>query len=99
MQAPLAPRDRRQARRLRFDHELVLLTDHAIIAAVQGAFRTPQLLAAALLRGPVTPERIAKLLRHARKGTRAEFAATLAAIPEPTRAQVAAAGAARQFQG
>ncbi len=67
---------------------------------MQGAFRTPQSLAAALLRGPVTPERIAKLLRHARKGTRTEFAATLAAIPDAAvRTQVAQAGAARQFQG
>ena len=70
----------------------------------QGPFTTPAALAAALLRGPVTAERIQKLLRHARKGTRAEFAQTLAALPESqagiaVRAQVEAAGARTQFQG
>jgi hypothetical protein len=57
-------------------------------------------LAAKFLRGPVTPERIRKLLRLARLGTRADFAATLAAIPDATvRAQVEAASAAVQFRG
>ena len=65
---------------------------------VQGPFRTPAALAAALLRGPVTPERIQKLLRHARKGTRTEFAQTLAALPATVRAQVEAAGARAQFE-
>ena len=67
---------------------------------MQGPFRTPELLAQALLRGPVTPERIGKLLRHAKQGTRAEFAQTLAAIAEAdTRTQVEQAAASVRFAG
>lgn len=67
---------------------------------MQGPFKTPESLAQALLRGALTPERIGKLLRHARKGTRAEFARTLAAIADATvRAQVEAAGARVTFAG
>ena len=66
---------------------------------MQGPFKTPDALARALLRGRVTPERIGKLLRHATKGTRAEFARTLAALPEATRADVEAAGARVRFAG
>jgi hypothetical protein len=67
---------------------------------VQGPFKTPESLAGALLRGPVTPERIRKLLAHAKKGTRAEFARTLAAIPDgAVRAQVEAASVAVTFRG
>jgi len=80
-----------------------LFSRHAAVLPsprVQGPFRTPAALAQALLRGAVTPERIAKLLRHARLGTRAEFEQTLAAIPDAAvRKQVANAGAARQFAG
>lgn len=63
---------------------------------MQGPFRDPAALARALLAGPVTPERLRRFFWHARKGTRAEFAQTLAAIPDSAvRAQVetAAAGA------
>ena len=50
--------------------------------------------------GPATPERIRKLLRLARLGTRADFARTLAAIPDPAvRAQVEAAAAGGRFAG
>jgi hypothetical protein len=57
-------------------------------------------LAAKFLRGPVTPERIRKLLRLATRGTRADFAETLAAIPDPAvRAQVEQAAATRRFAG
>ena len=67
---------------------------------MQGPFRTPEALAQALLRGPVTPERIRKLLRHAKQGTRAEFARTLAALPDNAiRAQVEAAAASVRFAG
>jgi hypothetical protein len=67
---------------------------------MQGPFPTPAALAAALLAGPVTPDRIAKLLRHAKKGTRAQFRETLAAIPDPAvRAQVEAASAPIVFRG
>ena len=72
---------------------------------MQGPFRDPAALARALLAGPVTPERIKKLLWHAQKGTRVEFARTLAALPDfsvyggDIRAQVEAAGAAGLFRG
>lgn len=67
---------------------------------MQGPFRDPAALAQALTRGPVTPERIRKLLWHARKGTRAEFQQMLAAIPDAAvRAQIEAAGAAAAFRG
>ena len=67
---------------------------------MQGPFKTPEALAQALLRGPVTPERIQKLLRHARRGTRTEFAAVLAALPDPAvRTQVEQAGARERFAG
>jgi hypothetical protein len=55
---------------------------------MQGPFRTPEALAAALVAGPLTPERIRKFLRHARRGTAAEWARTLAALPAAVRAQV-----------
>lgn len=59
---------------------------------MQGPFRTPALLAAALLSKPVTAARIRKLLRHAMKGSEADFRQTLAAIPNTTvRAEVEAA--------
>lgn len=66
---------------------------------MQGPFRTPEALASALLRGPVTPERIRKLLRHATRGARAEFEATLAALPEAVRGPVERAGATATFRG
>jgi hypothetical protein len=57
-------------------------------------------LAARFLRGPMTPERIRKLLRLATRGSRADFTATLAAIPDPAiRAQVETAAAAITFRG
>jgi hypothetical protein len=57
-------------------------------------------LAARFLRGPATLERIRKLLRLARRGTRADFAATLAAIPDAAvRAQVEQAAAQTRFAG
>ncbi len=57
-------------------------------------------LAARFLRGPATPERLRKLLRLARLGTRADFAVTLAAIPDAAvRAQAAAASAGVTFRG
>ena len=64
-----------------------------------GLFRDPADLARALLAGPVTPERIRKLLRHARRGTRTQFAQVLAALPETVRPQVETAGAAVTFRG
>lgn len=67
---------------------------------MQGPFPTPAALAQALLRGPVTPARIRKLLRHAKKGTRAEFEATLAAIPDATvRQQITDAAVSGFFRG
>lgn len=66
---------------------------------MQGPFAPPEALAAALLRGPVTPARIRKLLAHARKGTEQEFARTLAALPEAVRAEVAAAAQSVRFAG
>lgn len=67
---------------------------------MQGPFATPALLAAALLSKPVTAARIRKLLWHARKGTEAEFRATLIAIPDVTvRAQVAHAAKPVSFAG
>ena len=67
---------------------------------MQGPFRTPALLAAALLSKPVSPARIGKLLRHAKKGSEAEFRATLAAIPDTTtRAEVERAAHAVRFAG
>jgi len=57
-------------------------------------------LAAKFLTGPATPERIKKLLRLARLGTRADFAYTLAAIPDPAvRAEVEQAAARERFRG
>jgi hypothetical protein len=57
-------------------------------------------LAAKFLSGPVTPERIRKLLRLARLGTRADFAATLKAIPDPdVRARVEEAAVGERFRG
>jgi len=57
-------------------------------------------LAAKFLTGPATPERIRKLLRLARLGTRADFALTLAAIPDPdVRARVDEAAATERFRG
>jgi hypothetical protein len=58
---------------------------------MQGPFATPEALAQALLAAPVTPERIRKFLRHARRGTAAEWARTLAALPAAVRTQVEAA--------
>jgi len=50
--------------------------------------------------GPATPERIRKLLRLAKLGTRADFARTLAAIPDPdVRARVEEAAATERFRG
>jgi len=50
--------------------------------------------------GPATPERIRKLLRLARLGTREDFARTLAAIPDPdVRAAVEQAAAHERFRG
>lgn len=67
---------------------------------MQGPFRTPQLLAAALLSKPVTAARIRKLLRHAMKGSEADFRQTLAAIPDTTlRAEVEAASQHTRFAG
>lgn len=67
---------------------------------MQGPFRDPAALTQALLRGAITPERIKKLLWHAKKGTRAEFAQTLAALPDAAvRAQVEAAAASATFRG
>lgn len=67
---------------------------------MQGPFRTPELLAKALLSKPVTAARIRKLLRHAMKGTEAEFVETLRAISdEAVRTQVAAQAKAVRFQG
>ena len=68
-------------------------------ARMQGPFKTPESLAAALLRGAITPERITRLVWHARKGTRTEFARTLAALPEDTRAQVETVAARVRFAG
>jgi hypothetical protein len=65
---------------------------------MQGAFKTPGHLALALLRGPVTPERIRKLLRHAKKGTHAEWVLLLDYLPPDVRPKVEAAGAGL-FQG
>jgi len=57
-------------------------------------------LAAKFLTGPATPERIRKLLRLARLGTRADFALTLAAIPDPdVRAEVEQAAERERFRG
>lgn len=66
---------------------------------MQGPFSTPAALAQALLRGPVTPERIRKVLWHAKRGTRAEFDRTLAALPPDVAVQVEAASAAVTFRG
>ena len=66
---------------------------------MQGAFKTPGHLARALLAGPVTPERLRKLLRHASKGTHAEWAILLKHLPADVRAEVEAAGAAGLFRG
>jgi len=67
---------------------------------MQGPFRTPESLAAALLRGPVTPERIRRLLWHAKKGTRTEFRQTLSAIADQkVRDQVEAASNLVTFRG
>jgi hypothetical protein len=66
---------------------------------MQGPFATPERLAEAFARGPATPERIKKLLWHARKGTRLEWARTLAAVPPPRRAELEAAAAAVTFRG
>jgi hypothetical protein len=67
---------------------------------MQGPFRTPEALAQALLRGPITASRIRRLLWHARKGTEAAFQQTLAAIPDPAvRAQVEAAAVPVSFRG
>jgi hypothetical protein len=61
--------------------------------------RDPVQLAAAYLRGPQTPERVRKLLRLARLGTRTEFAALLRALPPGLRAPVEAASVAVTFRG
>lgn len=67
---------------------------------MQGPFRTPERLAQALLSKPVTPARIRKLLRHARKGSEAEFRAMLAAIADAAvRAQVESAAKPVSFTG
>jgi hypothetical protein len=67
---------------------------------MQGPFSTPGALAHALLQGATTSERIAKLLRHAERGTRAEFKETLEAIPDALlRAQVEVASQATKFRG
>ena len=66
---------------------------------MQGPFRTPESLAQALLRGPQTPERVRKLLRLARQGTRVEFARLLAALPPDARGAVEAASVGVTFRG
>ena len=67
---------------------------------MQGPFRTPAALAQALLSKPVTAARIRKLLRHAMKGTEAEFRQLLIAIPDVTvRAQVEHAAQSVRFAG
>jgi hypothetical protein len=66
---------------------------------MQGPFRDPAALARALLAGPVTPARLRRFFWHAKKGTRPEFAGTLAALPPEVRAQVEAAGDAAAFRG
>lgn len=63
-------------------------------------YRSPENLAQALLSKPVTAARIRKLLRHAMKGSEAEFRQLLIAIPDVTvRAQVEHAAQAVQFAG
>jgi len=66
---------------------------------MQGPFSTPGALAHALLQGATTSERIAKLLRHAERGTRAEFQQTLEALPADTRTQVQTAAQTTTFRG
>ena len=53
--------------------------------------RNPGDLAAALLRGPITPARIAKLWRLVRDRPPSFLEAVLAALPATVRAQVEAA--------
>jgi hypothetical protein len=63
------------------------------------SFASPEALAAALLRGPLTPARVRKAQRHAARDPRLDWARTLAALPEAARVQVEAAAVPVSFRG
>lgn len=66
---------------------------------MHASYRGPDALAHALLSKPVSPERIRKLLRLAKLGTRAEFQQTLARLPADVRAEVERASQSTSFAG